>query len=106
MAKGKVCTHCGFTWDEFLTRGIFGCAKCYNVFRVPLQAVFAVLHGHLSHIPSSDIEEDKPVTTMQRYERLAQLREKLSDAVRQERFEDALSIKKQIKEIEAEHGSA
>jgi len=97
--KIKVCTQCGFTWEEFVTRRIFGCVHCYTQFNEELKPFFAQLHGCLLHNPEERSQVRVEVSP-QRYEQLAQLRELLSDAVRQERFEDALKIKKDIASLE------
>jgi protein arginine kinase activator len=100
MAKIKVCTHCGFTWDEFSLRLVLGCPQCYTVFRKELKGYLAEVHGVVSHLHShwSDVDSRKEKAKV---EQLAQLHERLSEAVRQEKFEDALKIKDELRKMES-----
>ncbi len=104
MTKIKICTNCGFTWDEFLSRRIFGCSQCYTTFSRELRIYLAEFHGNIKHLPLSrpGISNDDHIKKMGK---LAQFRELLSKAVQQEKFEEALRIKKQISRLESGNGS-
>ena len=104
MSKIKVCTHCGFTLEEVYSRRILGCAQCYSTFSQELKSILAVLHNHIRHLSEAEpsVSPDNPAA---KFEKIAQLRDLLSKAVRQEKFEEALRIKKEIRLLELENGS-
>jgi protein arginine kinase activator len=99
MGKIKFCTRCGFTWDEFLTRGVLGCPECYSVFDQELRPWLAEYHNTLKHNAFLKSTGGTQANT-EIIEKLARLREQLSDAVRLEKFEEAIKIKKCIRELE------
>lgn len=84
-----ICTHCGFTWDEYRVRGLLGCAHCYAAFGDALQADVAWLHQALAfaapETPASDPGSNP--------EEHARWRERLAEAVRAENYEEAARIK-------------
>jgi protein arginine kinase activator len=104
MSKIKICTHCGFTWDEFLSRRVLGCAQCYSTFSFELKGVLAEFHSHIKHLSSGSSVGTSDEHT-EKFEKLAQLRDLLSKAVRQEKFEEALRIKKEISRLESKSES-
>jgi protein arginine kinase activator len=80
-----------------------GCAQCYSVFGEELREYLAELHGNFRHVAV-----DEPVMKDEienKSGQLAPLREKLSEAVRQEKFEEAFKIKNEINQIEKQNGS-
>ena len=93
MTEILVCTQCGFTHAEFLARGLLGCPACYERFG---ETLFAdLLHAHpllyrrapVLHSPleAEAVAEDAGV-----------LREKLSDALRHERYEEAALLRTRL----------
>ena len=43
----RVCTQCGFTHGEFLSRGLLGCPQCYACFGETLWADLLLMHPGL-----------------------------------------------------------
>ncbi len=97
MAKIKVCTHCGFTWGEFLEKGVLGCTHCYNKFEKELEPILVVRHSASAHFPASKVPEERLHAS--KFEALALLREQLSDAVRKENFKQAHNIKRELNRL-------
>ena len=104
MGKILICSHCGYTWEEFLNRKHLGCSHCYQTFHHELTFFLTELHGNHkhAHLPSpSPMSKPKSGTLKD----LAHLRDLLSLAVQQEKFEEALQLKEQITLLEKKHAS-
>ena len=82
MNKLRVCTQCGFTHAEFVARGLLGCPECYASFGDTLFADLLHLHPDLYLRPAP---QDP-----------ARLREKFSEALRLERYEEAANLRQQM----------
>lgn len=93
----RKCPLCGHTWSDFRRYGKFGCGECYKTFRAPAEATLRQIHStsvHTGKIPSKSGSELK---RKRQYEALkAQLRE----AVKNEDYETAAKLHKQIREME------
>jgi protein arginine kinase activator len=87
----RVCTHCGFTYAEFQAHGLLGCAECYASFGDALFADLLHLHPRLHRVapprPQS-LDED-----------VAALRERFSDALRGERYEEAAQLRERMRNL-------
>lgn len=85
-----MCTRCGFTWEEYRSRGLLGCPQCYAGFGEALQADIAWLHRAMDFAdPDSGAREPDPET-------LAGWREKLAEALRREDYGEAARIRRLI----------
>ncbi len=88
-ADFAICTHCGFTWTEYRSRGLLGCAHCYPAFGEALQADVAWLHQALALV----VPELAPPAVGTDPELQARWREQLAEAVRAENYEEAARLK-------------
>ncbi len=92
----RVCMQCGFTYAEFLARGLLGCAACYHHLGDVLIADMLQMHPCLhSRAPAAfaGLRHDAPADDAAL---TAALRERLSDALRLERYEEAAAIRRQL----------
>jgi len=96
-----VCVQCGFTHAEFRARGLLGCPACYDHFNPDPEvhsgdSLFAdMLHIHprlyrRAQGAATTAADDKAA------DRAAALRERLSDALRLERYEEAAALRGQL----------
>ena len=95
----KKCPVCGHTYSDFRRTGKIGCSECYKVFRSPITATLRQVQPSITHtgkIPSKSGEELKQ---KRRYESLKQ---ELSAAVKNEDYEKAAKLHKELKAIESE----
>lgn len=95
----KKCPVCGHTYSDFRRTGKIGCSECYNAFRAPITETLRNVQPstlHKGKIPSKSGEELK---LRRKYETLKQ---ELSAAVKNEDYETAAKLHKQIREIENE----
>ena len=85
-----VCTQCGFTLDEYRSRGLLGCAHCYGTFGEALLADLAWLHQALPD-PRGEGDDARPDP-----DNLARWREQIAEAVRAENYEEAARLNRLI----------
>ena len=99
----RVCTQCGFTYAEFLTRGFLGCPQCYACFGETLWADLLQMHPDLYHhsMPSTSEMGPEAQVNAEALEDLARLEEALTDALRSERYEEAAGLHRRIKSLKA-----
>jgi protein arginine kinase activator len=112
-----VCGSCGFTASQLKKIGRMGCPECYSTFREGLDQLLRAMHKgtrHIGKVPASiqiiAPQESPPLPPAAPKPRaskkaapppvsIAQLREQLETAVRDERYEDAAALKKEIERI-------
>ena len=98
------CPVCKTTLREFRSTQRLGCPNCYEAFREEIA-------NAIKHIaPFSQHKQDKMITKPDRNDKktskedkINALRQELSLAVKEERYEDAGKLKKQIQKLEADH---
>lgn len=100
MDKFPVCTHCGFTWDEYRARGLLGCPQCYAAFGDALQADLLWFHRALEHVPGGLAPAGaRPEAAPRAAEPIsdrAALRERLAEALRREDYAEAARLRKRL----------
>ena len=107
--KTLKCKKCGLTYDEFIDKGKFGCANCYDTFSDKIDYLVKNLHGSTRHIgrkskyikenESKIVKEDNQEANKE-MSKLDLLKKDLKDAIKDERYEDAAKIRDEIKKIE------
>ncbi len=95
------CPLCGTTSDDISATGAVGCALCYRTFRGILGTVLRSLHGTEEHHGRISAGHR---AKRERLERLHLLRESLKEAVLCEHYEDAATLRDEIRRVEAEVG--
>ncbi len=85
------CPKCALTFDRFLEIGKFGCATCYDTFRLRLPSVLGKLHsGHSAHIGKIPVSFNEIYAVKRKIE---EIRMKMQEAVEAERFEEAATLR-------------
>ncbi len=87
------CEQCGFTPLDFKKQGRFGCPVCYETFKGILKPMLANMHKDIVHrgkIP------DRALARVSIKRKLSALEESLQEAVRNEHYEDAASLRDEI----------
>ncbi|CAM3240886.1 UvrB/UvrC motif-containing protein [Filibacter tadaridae] len=96
---GPECSSCGLTFSKFLDIGKFGCATCYETFKVQLPSVLGKLHnGHSVHVGKIPISFNEIYSVKKKIE---ELRVKMKDAVDSERFEEAAVLRDEANALKA-----
>lgn len=99
-----VCTQCGFTFAEFRERGLLGCPACYEQLDdrggEALRAELLQLHPLLYRRPAAPGAAGASARGEDAAD-VAVLRERLGDALRLERYEEAAALRKRLDAISA-----
>ena len=98
-----VCPVCKTSLREFKTTGLLGCPNCYEVFREEISNIIKRIAPFELHKQ----EAVKPTQTVKKRltkeEKIKNFKVQMAEAVKEERYEDAAKIKKQIQKLEAEN---
>jgi protein arginine kinase activator len=97
--RTEACPGCGMTPTEFRSKGRLGCPRCYEVFRGDLMPLLQRIHEaqtHRGRLPARATTivpdtEDRALTD---------LRRRLEDAVRGERYEEAAKLRDDLRRAE------
>ena len=92
----KKCTLCGATFRGLCENGKAGCPECYRVFSKEFGPTLSRLHGsavHRGRAPGKYREKREAET------KLLTLENKLKEAISEERYEDAASLRDEIREL-------
>jgi len=92
------CPTCGYQYSDFKRIGRLGCPDCYDAFESQLIAVLRHVHGSTQHAGKKAGKKSERHALR---ERVAELREELSLAIRAEDYERAASIRDEIRALEA-----
>lgn len=95
--RPKTCPECGMTWADFQQNGLLGCAACYTTFRDALPDLIHRLHGHSQHVGKTVDAVPVPLAAD---DPLTQLRSALHEAVQNEAFEEAATLRDRIRALE------
>lgn len=96
--SGVRCPECGISFEEFRSKGRFGCPRDYEVFSKDLVPLLEKIHGgalkHVGRLPEgaglhAEVEDA-----------LRRLRRDLDKAKKDERYEDAARIRDEIRAAE------
>ncbi|MGN1445604.1 MAG: UvrB/UvrC motif-containing protein [Eubacteriales bacterium] len=93
----KKCPLCGATLSDISTTGKVGCAKCYETFADELEGPIQSAHGKTGHI--GRIARGHR-TKKEKADRISALKKQLKEAINDEKFEEAASLRDQIHELE------
>lgn len=99
----KRCECCGASFSDIAQSGRVGCSECYTTFRNELIPSLNRLHGkaiHIGNTPSSEKAEETAE------EKIKNLKNKLSEAIAAEEFENAAKLRDEIRKLEGEMGNA
>jgi protein arginine kinase activator len=90
------CPRCGFTQADFKKSGRLGCPECYKTFAEGLEGLLKTMHKgtrHAGKVPAA-LRESR-----EQSDRLKTLQKKLARAIDDENFEQAASLRDEIKQI-------
>ncbi len=99
LPKTKRCDFCGSSFNDIVNSGKVGCAHCYETFYNEMLPTIQRIHGSTTHkgrISSGENPEAKAQNEIK------ELRLKLSQAIKNEEFEEAAKLRDKIKEMEGE----
>lgn len=97
--KSKTCPFCSATFADLQKNGKTGCPKCYETFSDELKSTISSIHGNVRHTGRAPAKFKK---SREKEDKLKELRAKLKEAIDDENFELAASLRDEIKTIENE----
>lgn len=92
-----VCSTCGITRGEYRKNSRLGCPACYEAFSRELDAAVFDLHRSLQHVGKA------PERSRQAC-RLRQLENDLREAIREQRYEDAVALRDEVRRLSGASG--
>ncbi len=92
------CEGCGMKFVEFAKVGRFGCGQCYKAFDKPLEDLLRRIHGSTIHRGRTSRAAQSEMAPLAEE---VKLKEELRQAIAAERFEEAASIRDQLRSLKA-----
>ena len=108
------CPTCGTGYAEFVKNGRFGCPDCYSTFGILMDGGIKKIQGSDRHMgkrplmagtPASVPEAESAATVPEELsvsEQIQVLRERLSEAIAEEEYEEAARLRDEIRRLEKE----
>ena len=93
----KTCPLCASTFSDLKKNGKAGCPKCYEVFGEELKGTIRSIHGNLNHQGRSPAKYRK---NLEKEKELSSLKSQLKDAISEENFELAVTLRDKIRALE------
>ena len=94
------CKSCGYTLEDILDSGKFGCANCYDTFESRLDPIIRKIQGSNKHIGRlgkvTKHRVEKPSKKAEVKDEKEDLKAKLKQAIKEERYEDAAKLRDEI----------
>ena len=97
----KTCPKCGAAMSDLKKAGKVGCSHCYSTFGEELRDTIRSIHGNVKHVgraPARFLEN------REKSDRLSLLRHRLKEAIAKEDFEQAATLRDEIRSLENQEG--
>lgn len=109
QVKDVKCESCGYTFNDIVNSGRYGCANCYDVFEDRMDPILKKLQGanrhtgRLGKISDNNVKFDKASDKSDEKTKVSdekgKLEEELKKAIKEERYEDAARLRDEIKKM-------
>ncbi len=96
-APTQKCVVCGFTQVDFKKTGRLGCSECYVTFSEGLGSLLKVMHKGTEHVGKLP---QRAFRQIELTDKMRSLTNNLEKAVAEENYEDAATLRDQIKQLE------
>ncbi len=108
LPKTLKCDRCGFTFDDFIDSGKFGCPSCYDTFEERIDPIFKRLQGSNRYIgrgvkkanPENELNIKLEKEETQKENKIDGLKRELKQMIKEEKYEEAAKIRDEIKKLE------
>lgn len=99
------CPYCGYQLSTFRQNGRLGCTKCYESFKAALEPLISSIHGNVRHVEESEgkgekVEGEKETSKTPQNPNIKELRQKIEEAIKAEKYEEAARLRDEIKKME------
>lgn len=101
LAGIERCATCGSSFSDIVKNGHIGCSDCYEKFEEKLEPSIRKIHGKAKHI-GKYVTYEEAVNQPKAAEKtnvIDSLKEQLSQAIKEQRFEDAAVLRDRINEM-------
>ena len=112
------CEQSGATFDDIVNSGKLGCGNCYSLFEEKLAPILKRIQGNVQHVGrlgkitpnevegvkkdvNKAIHQTTETSQLNNNREIETLQEKLKQAIKEERYEDAAKIRDEIKQKES-----
>ena len=105
QTKTLKCNNCGFTFDDIIRTGKFGCGECYDTFETRIAPLMREIQGSNKHEGRLGKSNNKNINTevtekinkkKEENDEVQNLKEELKKAIKEERYEDAAKLRDEI----------
>ena len=101
--EDKVCPSCNWTLNDFKRKGLLGCNKCYDAFEDEVEDIVRRIQPYTENkLDNIEFKVEKQKQSLTNQQKLVNLKADLQKAIKEERYEDAGVINKEIKKLEKE----
>lgn len=101
------CKGCNSTFEDILNSGKFGCPECYETFETEIDSLMNKLHGANRHVGRLGKAEKIKIENTNKKDnqkndnnKLDELKSKLKELIKEEKYEEAAKVRDEIKELE------
>lgn len=91
------CSDCGISFSDFRAKGRLSCPRCYDSFGEELRSLLESIHGYRQH--TGKFPRSNPGRSEKHYA-LIKLRNQLREAITDEDYESAASLRDEIQALE------
>ena len=102
LSSGKRCPKCGASFDDIVREGKVGCSQCYEEFYEKLRPSIQRIHGKIKYSGKAAANAPRKEREESPEEKIAKLKEQMSEAVEKQEFEQAAKLRDEIRALEGE----
>lgn len=109
-----LCNKCKTSYDDFIKNGKFGCDECFETFNSKIDSILKNIHGANRHIgrngkmlgkvnvinEQSTSSKEEGDNENSQNKKIQELKERLKQEIKEERYEDAAKTRDEIKKLE------
>lgn len=103
------CDGCNSTFEDIAREGKFQCPKCYETFEEEIDSIIKRIQGSNRHVgrlgkgtsKSLNVQNVEQTNTNKEKNELEELKQKLKQAIKEEKYEEAAKIRDEIKKLDS-----
>lgn len=107
------CKRCNSTFEDFINTGRFACPECYGTFEEKIDPLLRSIQGANRHVGrigkinesienTSEESEKEKIKDTTKLGKIYELNRQLKTAIKEEKYEEAASIRDKIRELEGD----
>lgn len=101
--EDKVCPTCNWSLKKFKRSGLLGCGSCYDAFETDIEDIIRRIQPYAQNkLDDIEFNVEAKKKNLTKEQKLINLKADLQKAIKEERYEDAGEINKQIKKLTKE----